>query len=274
MTQPMLEVTGAAKAFGKVTALSGVDLTVPPGRIAALLGPNGAGKTTLVRIVATLVRPDAGQIRVAGFDVVADPYAVRARIGLTGQYAGLDEALPGRANLMLIGRLAGLSRGTARGRAAELIGRFDLAAAAGRAVGTYSGGMRRADLAASLMARGLAAGPDEPTTGLDPAGRRQLWESLARCATRHDHAAHSPSTLRKPTGSLIWCTSWIRGRLVASGTPASCAPDRNPAGRGAVRALSVAAAAARCWPARRLGLPPEGLHGGPGVRAARPPGTA
>ena len=136
MTQPMLEVTGAVKAFGKVTALSGVDLAVPPGQIAALLGPNGAGKTTLVRIVATLVRPDAGVIRVDGYDVLADPYAVRARIGLTGQYAGLDEALPGRANLMLIGRLAGLSRRTARDRAAELIDRFDLAAAAGRPIVT------------------------------------------------------------------------------------------------------------------------------------------
>ena len=220
MTQPMLEVTGAVKAFGTVTALSGVDLAVAPGRIAALLGPNGAGKTTLVRIVATLVRPDAGVIRVDGFDVVADPYAVRARIGLTGQYAGLDEALSGRANLMLIGRLAGLRRGTARERAAELIGRFDLAAAAGRAVGTYSGGMRRrADLAASLMTRPLLLVLDEPTTGLDPAGRRQLWESLA--------------TLRDEGTTMLLTTQYLeeaerladlvyildQGELVASGTP-------------------------------------------------------
>ena len=172
MTQPMLEVAGAAKTFGKVMALSGVDLAVAPGRIAALLGPNGAGKTTLVRIVATLVRPDAGMIRVDGFDVVADPYAVRARIGLTGQYAGLDEALSGRANLMLIGRLAGLCRGTARERAAELIGRFDLAAAAGRAVGTYSG--RQPDGPAFAAGPGRAdhrAGPGRAAPALGVAGR-------------------------------------------------------------------------------------------------------
>ena len=229
MTQPMLEVSGAAKAFGKVMALNGVDLTVPAGRIAALLGPNGAGKTTLVRIVATLVRPDAGVIRVDGFDVVADPYAVRARIGLTGQYAGLDEALSGRANLMLIGRLAGLRRGTARERSAELIGRFDLAAAAARAVGTYSGGMRRrADLAASLMARPSLLVLDEPTTGLDPAGRRQLWESLA--ALRDEGTTMLLTTQYLEEADRLADLVYIldRGRWWPAARRPSCAPGPEP----------------------------------------------
>jgi daunorubicin resistance ABC transporter ATP-binding subunit len=256
----MLEVAGAVKAFGRVTALSGVDLAVPPGRIAALLGPNGAGKTTLVRIVATLVRPDAGVIRVAGYDVVADPYAVRARIGLTGQYAGLDEALPGRANLMLIGRLAGLSRRTARERAEELIGRFNLANAAGRPVGTYSGGMRRrADLAASLMARPSLLVLDEPTTGLDPAGRLQLWESLA--ALREEGTAMLLTTQYLEEAERLADLVHIlhQGRMVASGTPAQL---RARTGTQLVEArfepASVAPAAARAL-AARLGLPPDGV---------------
>jgi daunorubicin resistance ABC transporter ATP-binding subunit len=264
MTQPMLEVTGAVKAFGTVTALNGVDLAVPPGRIAALLGPNGAGKTTLVRIVATLVRPDAGVIRVAGYDVVADPYAVRARIGLTGQYAGLDEALSGRANLMLIGRLAGLRRQAARGRAAELTDRFDLAAAAGRPVGTYSGGMRRrADLAASLMARPSLLVLDEPTTGLDPAGRRQVWESLA--ALREEGTAMLLTTQYLEEAERLADLVHIldQGRMVASGTPAQL---RARTGTQLVEArfepASVVPAAARAL-AARLGLPPDGVHADP-----------
>ena len=207
-------------------------------------------------------------IRVDGFDVVADPYAVRARIGLTGQYAGLDEALSGRANLMLIGRLAGLRRANRPERAAELIGRFDLAAAAGRAVGTYSGGMRRrADLAASLMARPSLLVLDEPTTGLDPAGRHQLWESLAALRDEGTTMLLTTSTWRKPNGSPTWCTSWIRaagGQRHAG--PAAC-PDRNPAGRGAVRAGRRAAAAAGAGrPAACRRIPVRG----PGVRAAHP----
>ncbi len=264
MTQPMLEVESAVKAFGTVTALSGVDLAVPPGRIAALLGPNGAGKTTLVRMVATLVRPDAGVIRVDGYDVVADPYAVRARIGLTGQYAGLDEALSGRANLMLIGRLAGLDRRTARGRAAGLIDRFDLAAAAGRPVGTYSGGMRRrADLAASLMARPSLLVLDEPTTGLDPAGRLQLWESLA--ALRDEGTAMLLTTQYLEEAERLADVVHIldQGRMVASGTPAQL---RARTGTQLVEArfepASLAAAAGRAL-AARLGLPPDGLHADP-----------
>jgi oleandomycin transport system ATP-binding protein len=167
---------GLVKRFGKTTALAGVDLAVPTGTIVGVLGPNGAGKTTAVRILATLLRPDGGHATVGGYDVVRDAVAVRGLIGLTGQYASVDQDLSGRENLVLIGRLLELTRAAAKARARDLLHRFALSEAADRAVKTYSGGMRRRlDLAASLVGRPAVLYLDEPTTGLDPHSRNQVW---------------------------------------------------------------------------------------------------
>ena len=180
---PAIETEGLVKAFGTTRALAGLDLTVPRGTILGVLGPNGAGKTTLVRVLATLLRPDAGHARVLGADVVSRAPEVRARIGLTGQYAALDDCLTGRANLIMIGRLGRLSRALARRRAGELLDRFGLAGAASRAVKTYSGGMRRRlDLAASLIGQPDVLFLDEPTTGLDPGSRAVMWEIIRELA--------------------------------------------------------------------------------------------
>jgi ABC-2 type transport system ATP-binding protein len=174
---PAIKADGLVKHYGKTKALDGLDLIVPTGTVYGLLGPNGAGKTTAVRILATLLRPDGGQARVLGRDVVADAPAVRRTIGLTGQYAALDEYLTGRANLIMIGQLSRLTGRAARQRADELLEQFDLTAAATRAVKTYSGGMRRRlDLAASLIGRPAVLFLDEPTTGLDPSARALMWD--------------------------------------------------------------------------------------------------
>ncbi|HUZ25414.1 MAG TPA: ATP-binding cassette domain-containing protein [Streptosporangiaceae bacterium] len=172
----MIEARGLAKSFGPARALAGLDLSVPAGTTTCLLGPNGAGKTTAVRMLATLLRPDAGWARVAGHDVVADSSAVRRHIGLSGQYASVDECLTGRANLVMIGELSRLPRRAAKQRTAQLLATFGLEDAAGRPVRTYSGGMRRRlDLAASLLGRPSVLFLDEPTTGLDPHSRLTLW---------------------------------------------------------------------------------------------------
>jgi ABC-2 type transport system ATP-binding protein len=177
--QPAIVAEGLSKRFGAVRALDGIDLELATGKVLALLGPNGAGKTTAVRILATLLAPDAGRARVAGFDVVAQAGAVRRLIGLSGQYVAVDAYLTGRENLRMIGRLYGLARQEARRRAEELLERFELLGAAGRLAGTYSGGMRRRlDVAASLVAAPPVLFLDEPTTGLDPHGRLALWELL------------------------------------------------------------------------------------------------
>jgi oleandomycin transport system ATP-binding protein len=171
-----IKAEGLVKQFGETKALDGVDLEVPFGKVVGVLGPNGAGKTTAVRILATLIKPDAGHATVGGFDVVQDPVRVRSLIGLTGQYASVDEDLNGIENLVLIGRLLDLSRADAKARAKELLDRFELSDAAKRPIRTYSGGMRRRiDLAASLVGRPEVLYLDEPTTGLDPHARNEVW---------------------------------------------------------------------------------------------------
>jgi ABC-2 type transport system ATP-binding protein len=174
--EPAIEASGLEKSYGTLRVLDGVDLEVQRGSVFALLGPNGAGKTTAVRILATLVRADAGRARVAGFDVVADRRQVRRHIGLTGQFAAVDDLQTGEENLRMMGRLAGLPGRAARRRAAELLERFDLAEAGRRTVATWSGGMRRRlDLAASLVREPAVLFLDEPTTGLDPRSRQAVW---------------------------------------------------------------------------------------------------
>ena len=180
MVDAAIAAEAITKRFGSVLALDGVDLAVPAGTVFGLLGPNGAGKTTMVRILTTLVPPDGGRARVLGYDVVRQAEDVRARIGLAGQYAAVDENLTGRENLRMVGRLAHLERRTAVARADELLGRFDLTDSADRIVRTYSGGMRRRlDLAAALVHRPPVLFLDEPTTGLDIRSRTELWAVIA-----------------------------------------------------------------------------------------------
>jgi ABC-2 type transport system ATP-binding protein len=176
---PAIEVQGLVKTYGEVRALDGVDLEAAAGTVLGVLGPNGAGKTTAVRILTTLLRPDAGSARVAGLDVVRDAAELRSRIGLAGQYAAVDDNLTGAENLVMVGRLYGERRSAARKRAGELLERFSLADAGGRLVKTYSGGMRRRlDLAAALVASPPVLFLDEPTTGLDPRSRIDLWGTI------------------------------------------------------------------------------------------------
>ena len=174
-----IKATGLAKAYGDVVALNGIDIEVEQGTVLGLLGPNGSGKTTTVRILATLLQADSGTASVGGFDVATQPDEVRSVIGLTGQYAAVDEYLTGRENLELFGRLFHLSKFDAAKRAAELLDRFDLSDAADRGIKGYSGGMRRRlDLAASLIGRPNVLFLDEPTTGLDPRSRQGMWEVI------------------------------------------------------------------------------------------------
>ncbi|HWG26854.1 ATP-binding cassette domain-containing protein [Actinospica sp.] len=183
MGSAAITVTGLHKRFGKTHALRGLDLTVDGGTVCGLLGPNGAGKTTAVRVLATLAAPTAGHASVAGYDVVRRPDEVRHRIGFTGQHAALDEGITGRQNLRLLGRLRHLGARGARQRADELLERFDLADAADRLVRTYSGGMRRRlDMIASLITRPEVLFLDEPTTGLDPRSRNEIWATVRQLA--------------------------------------------------------------------------------------------
>lgn len=175
-----IEANGLVKRYKDVVALGGVDLAVPKGSILSLLGPNGAGKTTMVRVLTTLLKPDAGSATVAGVDVIHDPAGVRSKIGLSGQYAAVDEYLTGYENLEMIGRLYHLGRKRSQTRARELLSQFRLDDAAGRPAKTYSGGMRRRlDLAGALVANPEVLFLDEPTTGLDPKGRLEMWEVIS-----------------------------------------------------------------------------------------------
>ena len=181
--QLAIEATGLTKAYGGTQVLGGVDLRVAPGSVFSLLGPNGAGKTTMVRILSTLLRPDGGRARVAGFDITAQRHLVRRRISLTGQYVALDELQTGAENLRMMARLSGLRGAAARRRAGELLARFGLEGAARRRVATYSGGMRRRlDLAASLVGYPSVIFLDEPTTGLDLPSRQNMWQVISELA--------------------------------------------------------------------------------------------
>jgi len=211
---------GLVKRFGETTALAGVDLAVRTGTVLGLLGPNGAGKTTTVRVLATLLQPDAGHATVGGYDVVRDAHRVRQLIGLTGQYASVDEALTGTENLLLIGRLLGAPRPEAKARARELLARFDLEDAADRAAKTYSGGMRRRlDLAASLVGRPRMLYLDEPTAGLDPRSRLELWDLVRRLVAEGVTVLLTTQYLEEADELADEIAVIDHGRVIASGAP-------------------------------------------------------
>jgi ABC-2 type transport system ATP-binding protein len=215
-----IEVEGLRKSFGKVQALRGIDLVVPQGSICALLGPNGAGKTTAVRVLATLIRPDGGTALVAGHDVVREPGKVRAVIGLAGQHAAVDDDLTGRENLLILGLMQHLGRRQAKARAAELLDRFGLADAGGRLVKTWSGGMRRRlDLIASLIVTPAVLFLDEPTTGLDPRSRSQIWSSVRTLAADGTTVLLSTQYLEEADRLATQIVIIDAGRVSAQGTP-------------------------------------------------------
>jgi ABC-2 type transport system ATP-binding protein len=216
-----VEASGLEKAYGRTRALDGLDLEVETGAILGMLGPNGAGKTTTVRVLSTLLRPDRGAARVAGHDVVTDAAQVRRHIGLTGQYAALDESLTGRANLIMVGQLCRLSKREAGRRAAELLDRFDLADAADRGVKTYSGGMRRRlDLATSLVARPSILILDEPTTGLDLPSRMVTWDAVRGLAATGTTVLLTTQHLDEADLLADRIAVVDRGRVIAEGTSA------------------------------------------------------
>ncbi|KJY42570.1 ABC transporter [Streptomyces sp. NRRL B-1568] len=213
-----VEVRGLVKHFGETKALDGVDLDVREGTVLGVLGPNGAGKTTLVRVLSTLIRPDAGSARVAGCDVLAQPRELRRRIGLTGQYASVDEKLAGFENLYMIGRLLDLSRKDARRRAAEMLERFSLTEAAKRPAAQYSGGMRRRlDLAASMIGRPSVLYLDEPTTGLDPRTRNEVWAEVRRMVGEGTTVLLTTQYMEEAEQLADELTVIDRGRVIAGG---------------------------------------------------------
>jgi ABC-2 type transport system ATP-binding protein len=221
MNELIIETDGLVKEFsGGIRALDGLSLAVPRGIVYGLLGPNGAGKTTLIRILATLMRADAGTARVAGIDVGRGPAAVRARIGLAGQFAAVDDHLTGRENIHMVGRLYGLSHRDARQRTADVLERIGLADAADRPVKTYSGGMRRrVDLAASLIGRPDVLFLDEPTTGVDPASRRDLWALVGGLTDAGTTVLLTTQYLEEADRLAARVAVIDHGRLVSEGTP-------------------------------------------------------
>ncbi|WNE96176.1 ATP-binding cassette domain-containing protein [Streptomyces luomodiensis] len=213
-----VEVRGLVKHFGDTKAVDGVDLDVPEGTVLGVLGPNGAGKTTLVRCLSTLLVPDAGTAVVAGYDVVRQPRQLRRTIGLTGQYASVDEKLPGWENLYMIGRLLDLSRKEARARADAMLERFSLTEAGKRRVRTYSGGMRRRlDLAASMIGRPSVLYLDEPTTGLDPHARNEVWDEVRRMVADGATVLLTTQYMEEAEQLADHLTVIDRGRVIADG---------------------------------------------------------
>ncbi|EIE99689.1 daunorubicin resistance protein DrrA family ABC transporter ATP-binding protein [Saccharomonospora glauca] len=211
---------GVHKRFGNTQALAGLDLTVPRGTVYGLLGPNGAGKSTTVRVLATLTRPDRGKVTVAGHDVVREPAAVRAKIGLAGQHAALDEQLTGRENLRIFGRLFRLGSARAKARADELLERFDLAHAGDRLVRTYSGGMRRRlDLISSLIVSPTVLFLDEPTTGLDPRSRNEIWATVRELVDEGTTVLLTTQYLDEADQLAQNIAVIDHGKVIASGTP-------------------------------------------------------
>jgi ABC-2 type transport system ATP-binding protein len=219
--QPAILAEGLCKTFGRVRALDGVDLAAPAGTVLGLLGPNGAGKTTTVRVLTTLLRPDAGHARVAGLDVARQAAMVRQAIGLAGQAAAVDEYLTGRENLVMAGRLHHLDRAEARRRATGLLERFELAEAADRAVRTFSGGMRRRlDLAVSLVGHPRVLFLDEPSGGLDPRGRQQLWQTVRQLVADGTTVLLTTQYLEEADRLADQVAVIDHGRVIAQGTPA------------------------------------------------------
>jgi ABC-2 type transport system ATP-binding protein len=215
-----IEASGLMKSFGSVRAVDGVDLAVRSGSVYGVLGPNGAGKTTTIRMLATLLRPDAGSARVLGHDIVQEADAVRGLVSLTGQLASVDEDLSGRENLILLGRLLGLKRTHAKTRAGELLEAFGLADAAGRLVKHYSGGMRRRlDIAASLVVTPQLMFLDEPTTGLDPRSRNQVWDIIRALVAEGTTILLCTQYLDEADNLADGIAVIDHGRVIAEGTP-------------------------------------------------------
>lgn len=216
---PAIEAVGLVKTFGQQRAVDGVSLTVPTGSVYGVLGPNGAGKTTTVRMLATLLRPDGGEARIFGRDVVRESTAVRSLVGVTGQYASVDEDLTATENLVIFSRLLGLGRADAKRKAAELLDEFALTEAASKPLKNFSGGMRRRlDLAASLIARPPLLFLDEPTTGLDPRTRAQMWDTIRRLVAEGSTVLLTTQYLDEADQLADRIAVIDRGRVIADGT--------------------------------------------------------